>query len=438
MSRRPKSAVRAGADAKKRVPGDSAKPVSGAEPEGTDLRDEIAHALAQLKALETEQTEFRATFERAKAASGAERHALQSRIEQAEKENGELAAALEATYALHAEIATLRDAHEAAATEAAAAREALAGLQTRHTQAVQKITDLERELTITTAQAQADRLAAAKRTDDLALQAQDLARTLDSQQREAERRFDELSARHEDVSGKLAHAGERLTLAREELARASETAMQARARSDALAAEILARDELCAALRHESNERQFQIAVSKSARAMIEERLRIAERRIAEADHARAVSDLRWQAWQGSVAGRFGVLLSRAGRRWSAVKHMFTRTSPNPLFDEAFYLAGNPDVTISGTDPYRHYLNHGAREGRDPHPLFATAWYLKSNPDVAASGVNPLVHFYETGAAQSRDPHPDFSTRAWREAHPEAAASGVNPLEHVLRKKHKP
>lgn len=438
MSRRPKSA--AGADAKTRVSGVpySTTPASDAPRAETDVRVEIAQALAQLAALEAEQTEFRTTFERAKAISGADLQALQSRIDQADRDKSELAAALDATHGQPAEIAALRDAHATASTEAAAARDALAELRTRHAQAVQRITDLERELAETVAQAQAykiDHLAEAKRADDLADRAQNLTRSLNAQQLEAGRRFAELSARHEDISGKLTLASERLALAREDLARVSENTRQARARNDALAADILARDELCEALRRERDEWRSRIAASESARTTVEKRLRNAERRIAEADHAVALGDLRWQAWQDSTAGRLGHMLMLPRRRWSALKRAFTRTSPNPLFDEAFYLASNPDVAIRGEDPYRHYLSHGAREGRDPHPLFATTWYLESNPDVAASGVNPLVHFYETGAAQSRDPHPDFSTRAWREAHPDAAASGLNPLEHISRTK---
>ena len=442
MSRRPKSAARTAADAKKRGP---RAPVSmspaavDAAPE-TDLRNEIAQALAQLEALEAEQTEFRATFDRAKAASGAELHTVQGALEQAERENRELAAALEAAKGSQTEADSLRDAHAAAVAEGATAREALAGLQARHAEAVRRIADLEQTLAETATRAQTDLQAETTRADDLALHAHGLAQALETMRREAELRFAELSARYEKARSELAqtdetlaHISRKLALADEDSARTREAAAQAGLRAEALAAEIVIRDEICAALRVESRDRQQQIKANEVARALVEERLRNAERRIAEADHAVALGDLRWQAWQGSAAGRLGRLLLRARRRWSALRDALTRTSANPLFDEAFYLASNPDVACSGRSPYRHYLDHGAREGRDPNPFFATRWYLKVNPDVAASGVNPLIHYYETGAAQLRDPHPDFSTRAWLDQHPDIAASGINPLEHFLR-----
>jgi hypothetical protein len=34
------------------------------------------------------------------------------------------------------------------------------------------------------------------------------------------------------------------------------------------------------------------------------------------------------------------------------------------LFDEAAYLAANPDVAADGADPLRHYLEHGIGENR--------------------------------------------------------------------------
>ena len=47
------------------------------------------------------------------------------------------------------------------------------------------------------------------------------------------------------------------------------------------------------------------------------------------------------------------------------------------LFDEAWYLAQNPDVAASGEDPIVHYLRRGAQESRDPSPLFDTAYYAR-------------------------------------------------------------
>src|SRR5262249_26107225 len=72
------------------------------------------------------------------------------------------------------------------------------------------------------------------------------------------------------------------------------------------------------------------------------------------------------------------------------------------LFDRDWYLQNNPDVAESGIDPIRHYLEHGAMEGRDPCPKFSTRGYLALNPDVAVAGINPLVHFIKHGAKEGR------------------------------------
>jgi hypothetical protein len=80
------------------------------------------------------------------------------------------------------------------------------------------------------------------------------------------------------------------------------------------------------------------------------------------------------------------------------------RTSP--LFDAQWYLQQHPDVAQQGWDPAKHYLKHGAREGRNPSPRFDTRWYLTAYPDVAQKGMNPLVHYLWHGKAENRLPCP--------------------------------
>ncbi len=78
------------------------------------------------------------------------------------------------------------------------------------------------------------------------------------------------------------------------------------------------------------------------------------------------------------------------------------------LFDRGWYLAQNPDVAGAGVTPLKHYLRHGAVEGRDPSPHFDSNWYLQTNPDVANTGVNPLVHYLRHGVREGRRPNPYF------------------------------
>jgi GT2 family glycosyltransferase len=75
------------------------------------------------------------------------------------------------------------------------------------------------------------------------------------------------------------------------------------------------------------------------------------------------------------------------------------------LFDPSWYLAQNPDVAQSGTDPLRHYLIYGASEGRDPHPMFNGDMYLAQYPGATNSRLNPLVHYLKFGAAAGYEPH---------------------------------
>jgi hypothetical protein len=72
------------------------------------------------------------------------------------------------------------------------------------------------------------------------------------------------------------------------------------------------------------------------------------------------------------------------------------------LFDGRWYLAEYSDVARAGMDPAKHYLEYGAKEGRNPSPSFITEFYLKAYPDVADSGMNPLIHFIKYGRAEGR------------------------------------
>lgn len=72
-------------------------------------------------------------------------------------------------------------------------------------------------------------------------------------------------------------------------------------------------------------------------------------------------------------------------------------------FDAAFYLRQNPDVGVlfktdddaapNGTDALRHFMLHGAIEGRDPSPSFRTEIYLRLVPEARADRDGPYFHF---------------------------------------------
>ena len=97
------------------------------------------------------------------------------------------------------------------------------------------------------------------------------------------------------------------------------------------------------------------------------------------------------------------------------------------LFDPEYYLAANEDVMNSGADPLRHYLEHGAVEGRLPFALdldesdplvetlhridmseddafaFDARFYRDLNPDLAHADEEALLdHYRNHGRAESR------------------------------------
>ena len=91
---------------------------------------------------------------------------------------------------------------------------------------------------------------------------------------------------------------------------------------------------------------------------------------------------------------RIGALAGFSAKQLSAAEREF---SP------AFYLAANPHLVAAGvTDPWRHFLTLGWREGRDPNPAFSVRRYLEQNRDVAEQGVNPFVHYVAFGRAEDR------------------------------------
>lgn len=71
------------------------------------------------------------------------------------------------------------------------------------------------------------------------------------------------------------------------------------------------------------------------------------------------------------------------------------------FFDPDWYLEQYPDAAAE-SDPARHYLEVGFREGRDPGPCFSTLNYLKANPDIAEEKQNPLVHYEKYGWREGR------------------------------------
>jgi hypothetical protein len=145
------------------------------------------------------------------------------------------------------------------------------------------------------------------------------------------------------------------------------------------------------------------------------------------------------------VRGWFRPLRRLARQSWNWIAGTSSATAPDDLstpasgnsdlhrlFDAEWYLDANPDVHEAGFNPFEHYLQFGAHEGRNPHPMFDAGWYQRENPDVRESGDNPLLHYLRTGDAKGRSPHPLFNAGWYQRENPELQKEGTNTLLHFL------
>jgi hypothetical protein len=101
------------------------------------------------------------------------------------------------------------------------------------------------------------------------------------------------------------------------------------------------------------------------------------------------------------------------------------------IFDAEFYLRKYPDVAAAGGDPFRHYLEYGASEGRKPHPLFDHDYYLLCCPEARQESEPSIFHFLKS-PVPTGNPHPLFDCESYLRAHPDAARARMNPLLHYV------
>lgn len=80
----------------------------------------------------------------------------------------------------------------------------------------------------------------------------------------------------------------------------------------------------------------------------------------------------------------------------------FARNLTAAYFDEMYYRAQNPDLTVADGDAFKHFLVWGWRAGLNPGPKFDVRAYLAAYHDVAESDQNPLLHFVRYGAQEGR------------------------------------
>lgn len=121
--------------------------------------------------------------------------------------------------------------------------------------------------------------------------------------------------------------------------------------------------------------------------------------------------------------------------------------NPSDVFDSQYYLSLYPDIAAavangSITSAYDHFVQFGAREGRDPSLLFSSSYYLSQNPDVAAvvnngSFRSGFDHFLAFGANEGRNPSSLFNSNLYLSQNPDVAAAvatgAISAFEHYIR-----
>jgi O-antigen biosynthesis protein len=99
-------------------------------------------------------------------------------------------------------------------------------------------------------------------------------------------------------------------------------------------------------------------------------------------------------------------------------------------FDSEWYLSTYKDVADSGMDPATHYLQYGAREGRDPGPFFSTRSYQSKYPQTAGDGQNPVLHSLAPSWWPARKPRPEKPEEYLSNADRAAIQKHIAQLSH--------
>jgi septal ring factor EnvC (AmiA/AmiB activator) len=176
-------------------------------------------------------------------------------------------------------------------------------------------------------------------------------------------------------------------------ARIQEIAQQ----KDTLSELIRQRDEECANLKYNVEQRFRELAELSKMYLASEER-----GEVAVADNIKLKKTISWKT---TAPLRFpSQLLKKLSKQDRVLRNQRNIILKSGLFDEDFYLRAYPDVAARKLDPICHYLLFGARELRNPNPSFNTGRYLDRYPDVRndKKNINPLTHYILYGMRENR------------------------------------
>lgn len=123
----------------------------------------------------------------------------------------------------------------------------------------------------------------------------------------------------------------------------------------------------------------------------------------------------------------------------------FQVRQPSPLYSELDYLAANPNIAEAVnagliTNGFQHFIQFGQFEGRNPSPLFDTQFYLSQNPDVSAAvneGIlTAIEHFVRFGKFEDRAPSLLYNPNYYLSQNPDVAVAverdELTGIQHYL------
>ena len=266
---------------------------------------------------------------------------------------------------------------------------------------------LENEHARLTQENESARLEAAQLTNQIAATANE-AETLRQQLEESTQRIARLEAaeaaiqrleyaeieQSKQANAQLQHEIENL---RNEGTLQQATIQELARQNDSLSELIRQRDEECANLRNNVEQRFRELAELSKMYLASEER-----GEVAVADNIKLKKTISWKTTAPLRVPN--QLLKKLSKQERVLRYQREIILKSGLFDEDFYLRSYPDVAARKTDPICHYLLFGAREGRNPNPSFNTGSYLGRYPDVRndSNKTNPFIHYILYGKQEKR------------------------------------
>lgn len=76
------------------------------------------------------------------------------------------------------------------------------------------------------------------------------------------------------------------------------------------------------------------------------------------------------------------------------------------LFDRNWYATRHGDISLTGLDPWEHFIKIGWGLGRNPGPDFDAQAYMATYSDVFDGGTDALSHYLQHGASEGRSSNP--------------------------------